>query len=79
MKLKVFNGKLVFLMTEANGKLASKSRETSYNMLRKPGMHGCGSQASAPASDAATREGCHRPRVRAASCHVAIPESGQRG
>ena len=34
-------------------------------MLRKPGMHGRGSQASAPASDAATREGRHRPCVRA--------------
>ena len=43
------------------------------------GMHGRGSQASAPASDAVTREGRRRPRVRAASCHVAIPESGQRG
>ena len=40
------------------------------------GMHGRGSQASAPASDAVTREGRRRPRVRAASCHVAIPESG---
>ena len=28
-------------------------------------MHGRGSQASAPASDAATREGRRRPRVRA--------------
>ena len=26
--------------------------------------------------DAATREGRRKPRVRAASCHVAVPESG---
>ena len=42
-------------------------------------MHGRGSQASAPVSDTVTREGRRRPRVRAASCHVAIPESGRRG
>ena len=29
--------------------------------------------------DAATWEGRRRPRVRAALCHVAIPESGRRG
>ena len=29
--------------------------------------------------DAATREGRRRPRVRAASCHMAIPESSRRG
>ena len=42
-------------------------------------MHGRGSQASAPASDAATREGRRKPRVRAASCHVTSPESSRRG
>ena len=47
------------------------------------GMHGCGSQASAPASDAAGRgrDAADRASVprRAASCHVAILESGRRG
>ena len=33
-------------------------------------MHGRGSGPSAPASDAATREGRRRLHVRAASCHV---------
>ena len=42
-------------------------------------MHGRGSQADALASDAATREGRRRPRVRAAPCHVASPESGRHG
>ena len=47
------------------------------------GMHGRGSQASAPASDAARRgrvaaDRASVPRC-AASCHVAIPESGRRG
>ena len=42
-------------------------------------MHGRGSQAGAAASDGATLEGRRRPRVRAASCRVASPESGRRG
>ena len=46
---------------------------------------GCTDTAPRPAHsrpsrrDAATREGRRRPRVLAASCHVAIPESGRRG
>ena len=45
---------------------------------------GCTDEAPRPAHpcltrrDAATREGRRRPRVHAASCHVAIPESGRR-
>ena len=46
---------------------------------------GCMDAAPRPAHprptrrDAATREGRRRPRIRAASCHVAISESGRRG
>ena len=46
---------------------------------------GCTDAAPRPAHpcptrrDAATREGCRRPLVRAASCHVAIPELGRLG
>ena len=49
------------------------------------GPLGCTDAAPRPAHprptrwDTATREGRRRPRVRVASCHVAIPESGRRG
>ena len=49
---------------------AQRQAARSALWLSWPGMHGHGSQADAPASDAATREGRRRPRVRAASCRI---------